>query len=452
MTVSETPVGLAGTGRHAGMRVAMVLAALAFLLTGWGDAAALEASRLPGRQALDLPVGQGRILRFDQPVESVLIADPEIADLRVVSPDVVYVYGLKPGVTNLIAITADQRLEASTQFRVVADPQPANDARRSLQPTSTVDLTIFGTRIVASGRTRSVDEAVDVDNVARTFSPEGQPPLNNTTVAGSQQVNIRVRFAEVSRNELSSFGIDWEVFVSSGSFSFGMFSTGNTGDTANLGFNVGAGDVDINVLLDVLQRNGVLSILAEPNLTAVSGQTASFLAGGEIPVPIPQDNDTIGIEYKPFGVSLVFTPTLIKNDRIALRVKPEVSSLSRAGAVEIEGFSVPSLVVRRAETTVEVASGQTFAIAGMFQRQLSRDLDKMPVLGDLPILGALFQSQRYRRDETELVIMITPYLVEPVSDRNMVTPIDRPARPPEPEPKPKPRKAYSDRPWGFVAR
>lgn len=420
---------------------------IALLLGTWNDAAAQEGA---GQRSLDLPVSQGRILRFDRPVESVLLADPEIADVRVVSPDVAYVYGLKPGVTNLIAITADQRIEASILFRVVADSTPANDAVRSLQPTSTVDLAIFGTRIVATGGARSVGEAVDVDSVARTFSPSGQPPLNNTTVAGSQQINIRVRFAEVSRNELNAFGIDWQVFGNFGNFSLDVFSSNGAAPNANAGVGLGIGDLNINVLLEALQRNGVLTILAEPNLTAVTGQTASFLAGGEIPVPVPQDQDTITIDYKPFGVSLDFTPTLIRDDRIALRVRPEVSSLSAQGAVEIQGFSVPSFVVRRAETTVEVASGQTFAIAGLFQRQLAQDLDKLPLLGDLPVLGLLFQSQRYRREESELVILITPYLVEPVSERTLATPIDPPAGPGGSALQPLEQR--SERSWGFVVR
>jgi pilus assembly protein CpaC len=184
-----------------------------------------------------------------------------------------------------------------------------------------------------------------------------------------------------------------------------------------------------------MQRNGMMTILAEPNLTAASGRTASFLAGGEIPIPTPGNQaGQITVTYKPFGVSLEFTPTLIRTNRIALRVKPEVSSLSRVGAVKANGVDLPSLMVRRADTTVEVASGQTFAIAGLFQRQMSLDFDRTPEIADLPILGPLFRSARYRRDETELVILITPVLVKPVRDRGLATPLDRPAPLPPPGP------------------
>jgi pilus assembly protein CpaC len=403
--------------------------ALVCMVTG---VSAQEVTPLPSRPVIDLPVGQGRILRFNEPVESVLIADTTIADLQVVSADVVYVFGLKPGLTNLIAITADQRIEATAQFRVSAESTPANEARQALQPTSSTELMIFGNRIVATGQTRSVEEAVDVDNVARTYSPPEAPPINDTTIQGSQQVNIRVRFAEVSRSELQSYGVDWSVGYKSSGFEFSMFQD-NAVPSAD-GGNFGAGieqatGFNFDVLIEALQRNGIVKILAEPNLTAVTGQTASFLAGGEIPVPVPQSQDTVTVEYKSFGVSLTFTPTLIGRNRIGLHVRPEVSSIStNAAAVSVNGFNLPSFVVRKADTIVEVASGQTFAIAGLFQQNFTRNLEKFPVLGDVPVLGSLFQSQRFQREETELVILITPFLVEPVSDRSLATPIDRPAK------------------------
>jgi pilus assembly protein CpaC len=282
-------------------------------------------------------------------------------------------------------------------------------AAHELQPTTRTTLKLFGNRVAAVGRTRSVEEALDVQNTAETFSPSDQPPINDTTIYGSQQINIRVRFAEVSRDDVQRLGIG----SSGGSIAFGG----------------GGGQVD--ALVGALQRNGMLTILAEPNLTAATGRPASFLAGGEIPIPVPGNQaGQITVQYKPFGVSLEFTPTLIRTNRIGLRVRPEVSSLSRVGAIKANGIDLPSLMVRRADTTVEVASGQTFAIAGLFQRQMSLDYESTPVIADLPVLGALFRSARYRRDETELVILITPYLVKPVRDRGLATPLDRPAPPP----------------------
>lgn len=357
------------------------------------------------RQSIELMVGQGRVLQLDEPAESVYVGDTTIADLRVVAPDVVYVYGRRIGSTNLVAISAEHKVRANVAFRVVADPGSANKASRELQPTTHTTLKLFGNRVAAVGPTRGVEEALDVQNTADTYSPADQPPINDTTIAGSQQVNIRVRFAEVSRDDVQRLGI---------------------GSSGGIAFGGSGGEVD--ALVGALQRNGMLTILAEPNLTAVTGRPASFLAGGEIPIPTPGNQaGQISVQYKPFGVSLEFTPTLIKTNRIALRVRPEVSSLSRVGAVKANGIDLPSLMVRRADTTVEVASGQTFAIAGLFQRQMSVDYEKTPEIADLPVLGALFRSARYRRDETELVILITPMLVKPVRDRSLATPLDRPA-------------------------
>jgi pilus assembly protein CpaC len=357
------------------------------------------------RQSIELMVGQGRLLQLDEAAESVYVGDTTIADLRIVAPDVVYVYGRKIGSTNLIAISAEHKVRANVAFRVVADPGSANKAAGDLQPTTHTSLKLFGNRVAAVGRTRSVEEAVDVQNAADTYSPPDQPPINDTTINGSQQINIRVRFAEVSRDDVQRLGI---------------------GSSSGIAFGGSGSEVD--ALVGALQRNGMLTILAEPNLTASTGRPASFLAGGEIPIPTPGNQaGQITVQYKPFGVSLEFTPTLIGRNRIALRVKPEVSSLSRIGAVKANGVDLPSLMVRRADTTVEVASGQTFAIAGLFQRQMSLDYERTPEIADLPILGSLFRSARYRRDETELVILITPVLVKPVRDRGLATPLDRPA-------------------------
>lgn len=402
---------------------ALLIALSCTCLFGTASVAA-ESMPATDSQVVELMVGQGRLVRFDSPVDSVFLADSTLADLRVVSPDVVYVYGKKSGVTNLIAISKDLAVRSTTEFHVSTDPRPANETQKSLQPTSTVDISIFGSRVAATGRTHRIEEATDVENVVRTYSPPGQPPINNTTITETQQVNIRVRFAEVSRNELQELGFDWKVFANLGNFGTG-------------------GKLDIDVLIKALQDKGVLTILAEPNLTAVTGQSASFLAGGEIPIPVPQTTGLVTVQYKPFGVSLEFTPTIIKTNRIGLRVRPEVSALSSAGAIKIGGMDLPSLSVRRADTTVEVASGQTFAIAGLFQRQLSDDLSQIAGLGEIPILGELFRSTRYRRDESELVILITPYLVKPTRDRGVATPLDHPTPAPPQRLKPQAQLGYS---------
>lgn len=379
---------------------------------------------------VQLSVGEGRILRFAAPVESVFIADNAIADIRIVSPGVAYVFGKTDGQTNLLALDARQVSQGAVRVSV----SPAIGATlQQRNPGNQVQVHSQGKRLLASGTVADLDSAIELNALLVSSAPPGVPPINAATYPGSPQVNIRVRFAEVSREQLLRYGVNWNALINSGSFSFGLITGGPLASSAvagatnllSAGFNSSSASVD--VLLDALQSNGFLEILAEPNITALSGQTASFLAGGEIPVPVPVGNELIGIDYKSFGVSLQFTPTLLPNKRIGLQVRPEVSSLSSTSQVQISGFSVPSFQVRRADTRVEVGSGQTFAIAGLFQRSSSQDIDKLPLLGDVPVLGNLFRSKRFQRSETELVILITPYIVEPVADRSLATPLD-PAR------------------------
>jgi pilus assembly protein CpaC len=383
--------------------------------------------------AVDVTVSHGRVVRFDEPLESVFLGDPSIADLRVIYPDMVYIFGKKLGTTNLIAVSgsgnaaapaADKSyipplpaLQASLRVRVVADSNPPNEARQEIASRSVANIALFGRRAVTMGHAKSIDDAVNIEEVAKTYSAPGQPPINTMTLEGSQQVNLRVRFAEVSRADLQTLGINWEMF-NTGNFSFGFLPAG------------GSSKFDVNSLIAALQRSGVVTVLAEPNLTAVTGQTASFLAGGEIPIPVAQSSGTLTTEFKTFGVSLVFTPTLIKKNRIALHVHPEVSMLSTATGLKVAGVETPVIMVHRTDTTIELASGQTFAIGGLFQRQLSQssdDMDKLQFFGDFPVIGALFRSPRFRRNETELVILVTANLVNPVSDRMVATPLERPS-------------------------
>lgn len=383
-----------------------------------------------------IPVSQGRLLRFDDLLDSVFVADPGIADIRMVSSDLIYVYGKAAGVTNLMVVSRNggknvnasgvpQKHTASVKLNVILDETPAKEAQKEWAPETPLKVTIFGRRTAVKGALNNIDEAVDAENLAETYSTKDQPPINKTTLSGSNQINIRVRFAEALRSGLRKFGIDWNVGVKNGNFLFGLEKSGDTED-ANLALGVNAKDFNVEVLIEALQANGTLRILAEPNLTAVTGETASFLAGGEVPVPVPnfQNGNNIAVQYKPFGVSLNFTPTLVTGNRIAMRIKPEVSSIASLSNFAVQGFSLPAFTVRRAETTVEMASGQTFAIAGLFQSEVTTDIRKVPLLGDVPILRELFRSKRYQRNETELVILITPYLVRPVSDKSLTTPLE----------------------------
>lgn len=366
---------------------------------------------------MTLETGQGRILRFDQDVASVFVANPEVADVQVVSAGVIYLFGKQAGDTNLIALGADEQNQASLRLQVRDGNALASQALREMDGDSQVRLRMAGNQLVAEGSSHSVESAMATQSTLDAQVPNGGS-LNHSTYDGATQINIRVRFAEVARDELLSYGVSWNTLINNGSFSFGVL-------TSNIAPNpIGGGTDSIDGLLQALQQNNLLQILAEPNITTVSGQTASFLAGGEIPIPVPVNSELVGIEYKQFGVSLLSTPTLLPNGRISMEVRPEVSSIA-SDSVRIGGYDVPSLQVRRADTVVEVGSGQTFAIAGLFQRQASNQIERIPLLGDMPILGNLFRSRRFQRNETELVILITPYLVAPSSAPVPRMPLDR---------------------------
>ncbi|WP_074890010.1 type II and III secretion system protein family protein [Phytopseudomonas argentinensis] len=380
---------------------------------------------------IQLATGEGRIMRFAEPVDAVMVAEPGIADLQVVSPGVIYLFGKRAGHTTLVALGSDEREIASLQINVGSNGRPISSALRNRHPQSGAEVQGVGNRLAASGQVSSVGEALDLNAMLDPAGQDWQGAVNTATYPGSAQVNIRVRFAEVSREELLRYGVSWNALFNNGTFSFGLLTGGNlaaeaaAGASNLIGVGLDSGNFNIDTVLEALQSNGVLEILAEPNITAMTGETASFLAGGEVPVPVPVNSDLVGIEYKSYGVSLLFSPTLLPGDRIGLQVRPEVSSLMGGSTLEVSGFRVPSFRVRRADTRVEVGSGQTFAIAGLFQRENAQDLEKVPLLGDMPILGNLFRSKRFQQNETELVILITPYLVEPVQTQAMLTPLDR---------------------------
>ena len=370
-------------------------------------------------------------MRFAEPVDSVMVAEPGVADLQVISPGVIYLFGKRAGSTTLVALGSDEREIASLQINVGSNARPVSNALRARHPYSGTEVTGVGNRLAARGQVSGVGEALDLNAMLDPAGQEWQGAVNTATYAGSAQVNIRVRFAEVSRDELLRYGVSWNALFNNGTFSFGLLTGGNlaaeaAGGASNLiGVGLDSGNFNIDSVLEALQSNGVLEILAEPNITAVTGETASFLAGGEVPVPVPVNSEMVGIEYKPYGVSLLFSPTLLPGERIGLQVRPEVSSLMGGSTLDVAGYRVPSFRVRRADTRVEVGSGQTFAIAGLFQRENAQDVEKLPLLGDMPILGNLFRSKRFQQSETELVILITPYLVEPMQRQAMITPLDR---------------------------
>ncbi len=423
----------------------LLFAAAFASVAGAGSAPARAQEVLaPSGPAIKLDVGKGDLIRLDRNADTVFVADPAIADVRVKTPRLIYIFGKVPGETSLYAVDAEQHVITNKSVVVKRDVARLQAAIDQLVPGGGVQVKPVDGSLVLVGHVATPAEAEDARRIARPFVTDDKQLINHIAVDAPNQVNLRVRVAEVQHNVVKELGINWDALGHFGNFALGLatgspvtsaaggFITRNAGiggttDSGVFGFNTT--NVSINSVIDALNQNGLVNVLAEPNLTAVSGETASFLAGGEFPIPVPQSGSggsapTITVMYKPFGVALAFTPVILANGRISLRVRPEVSQVSATGQVQINGFTIPALTTRRAETTIELGSGQTFALGGLLQNNIADTVNKVPGLGELPVLGPLFRSTQFQRNETELVILVTPYLVRPVSDQRLATPND----------------------------
>lgn len=394
-------------------------------------------------QQLTLEINRGTLIRLKAPATQVFVANPSIADVSVKSENIIYVFGKATGDTSIYALDENDQTIFSSMIRVERDVTPIQNTLNRVLPSSDIKVSLVGQLVVLEGRVASPDEANTAERIAQAQSG-AREILNRLEITQPTQVNLRVRIAEVSRSVLKQIGFNWEVTGATGDFGFG-FAQGRDvfnvienpaapgqfirqflpGEAPSIAGSVVTGGLDLNYLIDALENEGFVSVLAEPNLTALTGESANFLAGGEFPIPIPQGfGGQLGITYREFGVRLEFSPTVLDTGRISMRVKPEVSDLSSNGAITLQNIQVPAITTRRAETTVELGSGQSFAIAGLIQNDIVQDSRKLPGLGDIPILGALFKSEEFRRDETELLIVVTPYIVRPVSNRQLALPTD----------------------------
>ena len=436
------------------MKILPILGALALAL---GCALASGADRPARAQELvpttgapiGIEVNKGTLIRLDRNADTVFVADPGIADVKVKSPRLIYLFGKAPGETSLYVVDAEERVMMSRPVVVKRDLGRLQLALNQLLPDGGVNARSIDGEIVLAGSVATPLDSEEARRIARPFVGDEKDLVNHIQVTAPSQVNLRVRVAEVDHSIIKNLGINWDAIVHLGNFVFGYainnpvttaaptlaapgavagnFITRNVlngATTDSLFGGANSGTYNVNGLIDALAQNGFISILAEPNLTAISGETASFLAGGEFPIVVPQGNQVVTIEFKPFGVALAFTPVVLNNGRISLRVRPEVSQLSTQGAVVINGFSIPALTTRRAETTVELGSGQSFAIGGLLQNNITDTLRKLPGLGELPVLGPLFRSDQFARNDSELVIFVTPDLVRPVSERKLAAPND----------------------------
>ena len=410
-------------------RVAALAAPLLAVLITTADmneAVAIQVEHGSGVE-ISIEVNKGRLVRLDRPAQTVFIADPAIADIQVKSPRLIYLMGKLPGETTLFAVDDAEVVLANVAVRVTHNVSRLRETVQALYPEADIAITSIDASLVLDGTVHAASIAEDVRRIAERFAGSPEAVINRLRVDAPNQVNLRVRIAEVSKGIDKQLGFNWSILGAIGSFSLGLatanpFAAGVTQQTLSSAF--GFGGFDFNTVVDALEEEGLIKILAEPNLTAVSGETASFLAGGEFPILVPDSDGRVTIEFKKFGVSLAFTPTVIGEAQISLHVRPEVSQLSNENAVTLNNFVIPSLITRRAETTVELGSGQTFAIAGLLQNNVTHDVSKVPGLGDIPVLGGLFRSDRFQRDESELVIIVTPYLVRPITARTAAEPTD----------------------------
>ena len=384
---------------------------LGFLLA-FGASGTIQAAQVINSKGdiLALTLNSGKLVQLDQPATSVFVGNPELADVQIQSPTIIYVFGKGTGSTNLFALDSQGRVLLNSPVSITHDVTSLNESLQEISPNGGLKARSTPTGIMLTGRVKSAARAEDARRMAELYL-NGGTVFNRIEVAGAMQVNLRVRVAEVSRSVTKQFGVNWEVFGRIGDGFLGLatptdiVTDATTGAITRLGqgtnFLSGYSDDNVDILnvIDALDEEGLLTILAEPNLTALSGETAQFLAGGEFPIPVPQEDGAITVEYKPFGVSLAFKPTIVDDNLINLQVRPEVSQLSSNSAINVGGSFIQSLLTRRAETTVELASGQSFAIGG------------------LSVLGALFRSSSFQRNETELLIIVTPYLVKPSNSR-----------------------------------
>lgn len=425
----------------------VIASAVALALVGLGHPLVISLSAqaqtlriMPGGVHDTLAVAMNRavVVETELPFAELSIANPGIADISTLSDRSIYVLGKAPGRTTLTILGPNGDLVANVEVQVTPDVAEFRERLRQILPSEPIEVRTANDGIVMSGTVSSAARLDAALQLAERYAPGRVSNLMG--VGGTQQVMLQVRFSEVQRNvaqrlsaSLAADGIGFPIF-GSGAYDSPSLAGGalggtrvprnvdNTGVVAG-GFSIGS--VQFQVMLEAMESNGLARTLSEPSLTALSGQEAYFLAGGEFPVPVLGDTGTVTIDYRPFGVELTFTPSVQDDSIINLQLNASVSSLDSANAVTTAGVSVPAFRRRQTSTTVELRDGESFAIAGLLQDDFQGSVSQVPWLGDIPILGALFRSSDYQRDQSELVIFVTAHLVSPTRGEALLLPTDR---------------------------
>ena len=410
----------------------MLLAAAAFVPAATTVAPVRAiAAEADARGTVTIPAGTGRVMHLRAPATNIFTADPKVAEVRPASPDSLFVWGVAAGTTTVAALNATG--EAIGQFQV--NVTPSGYESRQMDLSGVAGRGHLRARETPGGMALSGTVPTPYDAARAVTAAKGQLPAdgkvdNRMAVSESVQVSLHVRIAEMNRTLTRELGVNWKGMADLGQHVAAGIATGTTvvdstiaPSQVTLGLRHGW---NLDTIIQALSDDQLIHLLAEPNLTTISGEPANFLVGGEFPIPVATNANTVSVDFKQYGISLSFVPTVLSSGAIMLHVRPEVSQLDKANGVTFffggqttgAGLAIPGLIVRRADTTVELGSGQSFAIAGLLQDQTTLTGNAFPGLGDVPILGALFRSDSFQRNQSELVIVVTPYIVKPVNDPN----------------------------------
>ncbi|MEQ9643132.1 MAG: type II and III secretion system protein family protein [Alphaproteobacteria bacterium] len=385
-------------------------------------------------RVVNLALGKARLIKLPVSARDALVANPDVADVVVKTPRLIFILGRAVGSTNAFFLDHKGREIARLDVNVTLDDGAVQGAIRDLIPEADINVKAVNDNLFLTGRVRSNEISENARQIAIRFVGAEANVVNLLAVIEDQQVLLQVKVAEVTRSVLKELGIN--LFdpntgalstITSENFTFRTLTSGGLTDTPFLNsvfrYDRGTGDV-LTIAINALERNGLIKTLAEPNLTAISGETANFLAGGEFPVPVGQDNGTVTVEFRQFGIGLNFTPVVLNSGRISLRIATEVSAIAQENSIVSAGISIPGLRVRRAETTVELPSGGSLVIAGLLRDEFSSTITGIPGFSDIPIIGSFLRTNSLTRGETELVLAVTAYLVKPVNQNQLKLPTE----------------------------
>ncbi|MGH1351205.1 MAG: type II and III secretion system protein family protein [Methyloligellaceae bacterium] len=406
---------------------------------------------LPVHKSVVIGLNKSLMIELPRDVRDVLVSSPKMLDAVMHTSRRAYIIGLATGQANAFIFDKNGKQLLSLDIRVEKDLAGLVEMFSRIIPGSNIQAEMVNENIILTGSVANPMQATRARDIAARFVADKEKVLNMISVTAKEQVMLNVVVAEMSRDIIKRFGVNWNSLSGSGMGPIGAATNNNFPNTSATGNNsfltgvLGANPGQCNspnssgsaivptslavpfinclaMTVEAFERDGLLRTLAKPNLTAISGESAKFLAGGEFPVPVSEDSGQISIQWKPFGVGLSFTPIVMSEKRISLKVSSEVSELSAEGAVETASFSISALKVRRAETTVELPSGGSFVIAGLLSDETKQNLDGVPGLKNLPVLGTLFRSRDFKKKETELVIIVTPYIVRTASKKKLARP------------------------------